>query len=352
MTFPRPTLPEIRERVLTDLGPAAALRRSPERALGTAIAAESHLLHGHLSWAARQANPRDCDADQLGAWATTFGVPRKQPTKAVRKATFTGTNGTSLPTSTVMQLADGTRYVVTTGGTVALGEVEVTIEAEETGTDANADDGAIVRLTTPISGIESDGEIVEDNDTSDGTDLEDVEAWRARLLSRLEEPPTGGGSGDYKAWIKATPTVSVAEAYVFPGLDGAGTVGLSFTVTGDDPIPDSGQVTDVQTYVDERRPVDVLGCTVFAPIAQPVTYSIQLDPNDATTQAAVIAALKDLHRREATPGGTLLLSHIREAISSAAGETDHVLVAPAANVAASSSQHLPTYSAPSFAAIP
>ncbi len=350
MTFPRPTLPEIRDRVLVDLGPAAALRRSPERALGTALSAEAHLLHGHLAWAARQANPRDCDADQLGAWATTFGVPRKQPTKATGEATFSGTDGTSLPTSTTMQLSDGTRFVVTTGGTVASGTVTVDIEAETAGEDGNCDAGATIRLTTPITGIESDGEV--DAEISDGTDLEELETWRARVLARLENPPTGGGTGDYEAWILATPTVSVATPYVYPGLNGPGTVGLSFTVTGDDPIPDLAQVSDVQAYVDARRPVDMLGCTVFAPIAQPVTYSIQLAPNDATVQAAVIAALKDLHRREAEPGGTLLLSHIREAISSAVGETDHVLVSPAANVTASSSQHLPTYSAPSFAAIP
>jgi uncharacterized phage protein gp47/JayE len=49
-------------------------------------------------------------------------------------------------------------------------------------------------------------------------------------------------------------------------------------------------------------------------------------------QAAVLAELQDLLLREATPGGTLLLSHIRAAISSAAGETDFVLTSPAANV--------------------
>jgi uncharacterized phage protein gp47/JayE len=32
------------------------------------------------------------------------------------------------------------------------------------------------------------------------------------------------------------------------------------------------------------------------------------------------------------PGGTILLSHIQEAISTAVGENDHVLIAPVANV--------------------
>ena len=47
---------------------------------------------------------------------------------------------------------------------------------------------------------------------------------------------------------------------------------------------------------------------------------------------AVEAELADLIRRESEPGGTLLVSHIREAISTSAGETDHVLTSPTADV--------------------
>jgi uncharacterized phage protein gp47/JayE len=47
---------------------------------------------------------------------------------------------------------------------------------------------------------------------------------------------------------------------------------------------------------------------------------------------AVVAELNDLLRREAIPGGTIVRSHITAAISAAAGEVDHVLIAPAANV--------------------
>ncbi|RYE88861.1 MAG: baseplate J protein, partial [Oxalobacteraceae bacterium] len=52
--------------------------------------------------------------------------------------------------------------------------------------------------------------------------------------------------------------------------------------------------------------------------------------------------LRDLLVREAAPGKTLLLSHIREAVSTAAGETDHVLVSPAANVVPPTG-HMPTF---------
>ena len=46
----------------------------------------------------------------------------------------------------------------------------------------------------------------------------------------------------------------------------------------------------------------------------------------------VCDSVHDLLRRESEPGGTILVSHIREAISIAAGEMDHELQLPSGNV--------------------
>ena len=67
-------------------------------------------------------------------------------------------------------------------------------------------------------------------------------------------------------------------------------------------------------------------------VAKPVAYVISdLQPDSAEIRAAIIAELR-ICVRDAIPGGTLLVSHMREAISIAAGENDHVLVSPAGNV--------------------
>ena len=68
--------------------------------------------------------------------------------------------------------------------------------------------------------------------------------------------------------------------------------------------------------------------TVAAPVAVPLDFDIRLTPDSSAIRAAIEAELRDLIFREAVPGGTLLISHIREAISIAAGEVDHVLLAP------------------------
>jgi uncharacterized phage protein gp47/JayE len=71
-----------------------------------------------------------------------------------------------------------------------------------------------------------------------------------------------------------------------------------------------------------------------------VLYSIHPVPDTTAVRAAITASLKDLHEREAGLGEKLLISHIREAISGAAGETDHSLTVPVADVAAATNELL------------
>ena len=100
----------------------------------------------------------------------------------------------------------------------------------------------------------------------------------------------------------------------------------------DDGIPTAAVVASVQAYIDARRPVTA-DVDALAPTAQALDFEIQnLVPMTQAVQTEIEAELADLIRRETEPGGTLLLSHIRQAISLAAGETDHTLIAPTSNV--------------------
>ena len=97
-------------------------------------------------------------------------------------------------------------------------------------------------------------------------------------------------------------------------------------------------VSTVDDYIQARRPVTA-DVTVQAPTASALSFQIQnLMPMTQEVQDAVTAELRDLIRRESQPGGTILVSHIREAISTAAGETDHVLISPVANVTVNTTQ--------------
>ena len=74
----------------------------------------------------------------------------------------------------------------------------------------------------------------------------------------------------------------------------------------------------------------------------PVQYQIRAVPNTLQVRVAIEAELRDLHRREAAPGATLLLSHIREAVSLASGETDNAVLFPITDLLHSTGQ-MPTF---------
>jgi uncharacterized phage protein gp47/JayE len=140
----------------------------------------------------------------------------------------------------------------------------------------------------------------------------------------------GGARSDYEAW--ALQVAGVTRAWVYPLENGPGTVVVRFVRDNDTSlIPDSAEVAAVQAYIDDLRPVTA-NVTVEAPTASPLNMTIQLTPNTAAVRAAVTAELTDVLQREAAPGGTILLSHLREAISVAAGEVNNVLTTPTADV--------------------
>jgi len=189
--------------------------------------------------------------------------------------------------------------------------------------------GQTLTLVSPIAGVQP-GALA--SALVGGADEELDESLRASLLRRIQQPPQGGAADDYVTWALEVP--GVTRAWCYPHEMGIGTVTVRFVRDNDvSPIPDSGEVAAVQAYIDVRRPATAKQLYVVAPVAVPLNFSISgLVPDTPTVRAAVEAELADLLLRTAQPGGTILLSHIRAAISAAAGESDYTLVAPTGNV--------------------
>lgn len=333
--FLRPSLQNLIDRAQGDIeaglpGADARLRRSNLNVLAGLIAGVSHGLHGHMAWLADQVIPDTAEVEYLDRWATLWlNQPRKAAVAATGNVTFTGTSGTLIPAGTSLIRADGVEYTTDADATLSAGTVTAAVTAIEAGAAGNAIAGVAVTLTTPIAGVTSAATVASGGLTG-GSDTESDDDLRVRLLVRLKEAPHGGASFDYVNW--ALEVAGVTRAWVYPQELGIGTVTVRF-VRDDDAsiIPDAGEVAAVQAYIDALRPVTAQ-LTVVAPVAVPLNFTIAVTPNTAAVKAAVEAELVDLLRREAEPGGTILLSHIREAISIAAGETNYTLTAPAADV--------------------
>ena len=151
-------------------------------------------------------------------------------------------------------------------------------------------------------------------------------------MSRISQPAQGGNLNDYVNWALAVS--GVTRAWCYPIEQGPGTVTVRFMMdnTYTNGIPLTADVATVQTAINVLAPVTAT-VTVVAPVANPLNPTITgLTPNNANTQAAVTAELAALIQSQSKPGGTILISQIREAIGFATGVTDYTLTTPAANV--------------------
>lgn len=340
MAFERPSLTTIIERVLADLTSRLAtagsvLRRSVAGSLGRALAGASHELHGRIDYFARQVIVDTADSEYLERWASVWGVRRRAADFATGVVRFTGLTTAVIPTGTILRRSDGIEFEVTTGGSIFPTIATLPVIAREAGSAGNTLENVTLALLQPIPGVQSTAVVVTGGITG-GVENEADDLLRERLLARIQDPPQGGSQPDYERWALEVP--GVTRAWVYPREMGAGTVTVRF-VRDDDAsiIPDSAAVAAVQAYIEERRPVTA-EVFVVAPIGAALNLSIQLSPNTLEVQQAVEAELRDLIRREAEPGGTILISRIREAISTAPGELDHRVISPADNVVASPGQ--------------
>lgn len=330
--FDRPTLRDLVARTLADalsrLADTDQLRRADATVYARVLAGASHEVHGHLQWVAEQVIYDTSEAEFLQRWASLWGITRKAAAAAQGSVTASGAG--LVPAGTLYRRSDGAEFSVLESTTVP---GVVPVQAVAVGAGGNTPGGAELSLMTPIAGVGTVAVVVE---ISGGADEELDASLRDRFLARIRRAPNGGSDDDYVQWALQVP--GVTRAWVFPKELGPGTVTVRFVRDADTSIiPDALEVQAVQDHLDAVRPVTAT-VYAFGPTAVPLPTSIQLTPSTPEVRSEVQASLADLLQREAAPGATILLSHLREAISTAAGERDHALVAPVANVLHTPSQ--------------
>lgn len=332
--FTRPPLADLINRLRTDLLSRLdlfdELRRADAEVYARVLAEGINGLYGYLDWQAKQYLPDLAGQDGVERWADMLGEWYAQATAASGSVPVIGTIGASIPDSARWQSAGGVLYRPVDPVVLAASPQNVPIVCEATGQAGNLGAGETLSLISPVPGVQSQT-VVPAEGIAGGADQETVEGLRVRVLRRLSLPPQGGSATDYESWALAAHP-AVTRAWVAPMEQGAGTVVVRVVCEGEvDPIPTGPVLVAVADHIEVLRPVTA-EVFVVAPEARPVDFSIQLLPDTPTIRARVTSGLQDLLRREAEPGGTILRTHLAEAISISDGEHDHVLTVPAADV--------------------
>ncbi len=327
MSFDRPELTTLRQRVSADIerhgDESASQRGDTYYPLSQAVAGVAHGLHGHLQYNVDQIFDETADDENLLRRAAEVNIFRIQASRASGTATITGTEAAIIPAETLLQTDAQQLYRVTEQATIAAGTATLQLKSVEVGTEQNQDSGTTLRLVNSVLDVDTTATVIE---ISGGAYIESIDRVRERLSDRRKNPPMGGNGWDFIAWAKAA-HVDITRAWCYSNTPYIGAVTVRFVTDNlATPIPTQAHIDAVQDHTDIVRPAGMRGFTAAGLTAKALDLTFtKLVPNNATTQAAIEAELKDLIARAAEPGGTLLLSQINEAISIATGETDHAI---------------------------
>lgn len=347
MPLSRPSLTEIKNRHETDirseLGAGPFLDGSFLKALSNGNAGAFHGQYGFLQTLAKEALPDNAVGDFLTSWAKTYSISRIAATYAAGNVTFTGVDASQIPAGTQLIGANEISYITDSLVTIASGTATVAVSALAPGSAGNIAAAETISLLLPVAGVDNTVTVASGGLTS-GSDQESDASLIARIQERIKSPPHGGNENDYLQW--ALSIAGIAKVWILPNLNGANSVGIYLLINDEDTtLPDSAKIQEVKDYISDpgRKPITAK-IAVSAPATQAQNFDIRLTPDTAEVRAAVEASLKELIRRERKPGiknpsneneiigYTLPISKVREAVSTAAGESDNEVLTPSANV--------------------
>jgi len=331
MPWSTPTLRKVREMVRDDITAslygAAFIGNNVLRVMADAKAGLAHHVLQYIAWLALQLLPDTAETEWLDRhgdiWLVNADgtVGRKMATYAVGEVGITGTfEGVVIPLGTRLE-GDDTAYETTMEAMTADGgaPVNVPVRALDPGTLGNAEPGAFLAVTPPIVNVGSTAEVIT---MAGGTDEENDEDLRIRVLMRIRQPPMGGDQNDYVQWALAV--AGVTRAWSGPLEMGMGCVTLRFMMddlrASSDGFPAAADIQTVTAYLDKVRPVAVKDFFVVAPIPRRVDVDVRnLVPDTAAMRAAIEASLQAMLRRWAAPGATIYAAWKYHAIQDTPG---------------------------------
>lgn len=168
-----------------------------------------------------------------------------------------------------------------------------------------------------------DGVPVNGNTISGGQDAESDDDLRARILLRIRSEPSGGTVADFNRWAKEVS--GVADAWTYPVTPSPGFATVVVKATGADPVPGSTLLTAVEDYLDDRKPVtsDIVVVAIDKVV---VDMTIERPANETDFESLITDNLEQLFENVAAPGEDMLISRMRNAISTT-GVTDYDITA-------------------------
>lgn len=200
------------------------------------------------------------------------GVTRLQPTHSTGVVMLIGQPGTIISVGSVVTTQSSIEAPVVSFETIeeatigGNGEVLLRAMCTEPGTEGNVPAGVITLMTEPIEGVSA---VTNPEPLTGGTDEEDDDSLRERVLDAWRLPATSGNKYHYKMWAREVP--GVGDAKVFPVWDGPGTVKVVI-VDGSKRAASPELIDTVFNHIEEKRPIGA-GVTVASAIEKQINIT-------------------------------------------------------------------------------
>ena len=246
-----PTVTEIKNRIVADLEnklnqTTPLLNKAFNRVLAGAIAGVIILLYQMILWTYRQIFPTTADIASLRLMGALVNVFPLEAEFAVLEVEIPGTNGYTVPETTLFRSSSNVVYKVQVATLISGGIATVNIKAQESGEIGNLANGTVLDIVQPdpnLTGIAT----VTDTITS-GDDAETPESYSQRVISEYQKRKTGGSPADYEAWGLEAPNFIWVSPLDDP--DTAGEVIVYGKVDNQtDGIPTGSQLQELDDYL-------------------------------------------------------------------------------------------------------
>jgi uncharacterized phage protein gp47/JayE len=307
--------------------PLAALYRAPAQALYLAsMALAAEIEDFWLDTCAEELVPEQ---------AARLGLSQAPAQKAggFANPAAGATSGTIIPADATL---GGGLYRVTEATELdGTGDEEVPLEAVTAGAAGNLDAGVVLELDSPIAGLAAQSLTVGTDGLTGGSPQETIEQLRQRAIGWRRRRPKGGCPGDYIGWVQALyPAAIVKELPLWGGLGRVGIAVAFLEADGSVRVATETELTRIADRLATLAPLDAAAITVLAATLTPQALTLKISPDTTAVRAAVTNAFTLFLAREPGIGGTLELSRLDEAISSAAGEYANRRTVPSGPVVA------------------
>ena len=300
-----------------------------------AAAAQIQALGIQADWVLDQSFPQTAQGIYLDRHAAMRGLVRLPAAKAVGTLQFSvklpPAADITVSEGTVCMTEAGTRFQTTQAGVLAAEtlSVEIPAEALEGGTAGNAAPGAICIMTACPVAITA---CTNPKAFSGGSDMEDDEALRRRILESYQRLPNGANA----AWYEQTAIgyEGVGAARAVGRARGIGTVDVY--VAEERGLPAAEVLEGLQAELQEKREIAV-DVQVKAPTVREVDVTVTVAPAEGADFEAVKAAAEKTLTTFFTGrllGKAVRLAELGSRLYALEGVENYRFTAPAADVAA------------------